>query len=125
MKKQTLESLEGIIWPPPNVHAHLIDAVHRLRKKPIDEFTIEELRIVIGQGEGLQYLIPQAIAMLERDPFAEGDCYPGDLLVAVSSNKKWLKERPELFSRFQKIVLSLKTKMDNLDDCVRRELERF
>lgn len=56
---------------------------HRLRRKPLDQFVAEDLRIMIGQQIGLQYLLPRAIALLSADPLTEGDFYPGDLLKVV------------------------------------------
>lgn len=38
---------------------------------------------MIGQEIGLRWLIPLALAILEADPLAEGDFYPGDLLASV------------------------------------------
>lgn len=35
---------------------------------------------MVGQGIGLKYLIPLAIEQLQKNPFAEGAYYKGDLL---------------------------------------------
>jgi len=35
---------------------------------------------MIGQKIGLFFLVPLALEAVERDPMAEGDYYPGDLL---------------------------------------------
>jgi len=40
---------------------------------------------MIGQSIGLEHLIPLALENLRADPFAEGDCYGGDLLQNVLS----------------------------------------
>jgi hypothetical protein len=40
---------------------------------------------MIGQGLGLPYLVPIALEVLEANPFAKGDYYPGDLLKMVAS----------------------------------------
>ncbi len=40
---------------------------------------------MIGQSIGLEYLVPIALNKLEVDCLAEGDFYPGDLLVSVLS----------------------------------------
>jgi hypothetical protein len=56
---------------------------HALRTKPIDELAVEDLRLMIQQQIGLQYLVPIALQNLRENPLAEGDLYPGDLLVAV------------------------------------------
>jgi hypothetical protein len=54
-----------------------------LRRKPLSEFTTEDLRIMIGQQIALPVLLPLAVTVLAADPLAEGDFYPGDLLNAV------------------------------------------
>jgi hypothetical protein len=51
-----------------------------LRKKQLQEFTIEDLRIMIGQEISLFFLIPLVIEVLTNDLFAEDDMYEGDLL---------------------------------------------
>jgi len=38
---------------------------------------------MIGQNVSLEHLVPLAIERLHEDPFAEGACYPGDLLVSL------------------------------------------
>jgi hypothetical protein len=83
---QSLEQIEGKPWGDPPAHAtRLVATVHRLRRVPIDHLDTEGLRLLIGQQEGLDVLVPLAIERLEADPLAEGDYYPGDLLAAVLS----------------------------------------
>ena len=79
----TLEQLENDIWEDPGEVTRLVNTIYRLRKKPLREFTTEDLRITIGQQVGLAYLIPLAIDILKKDILSEGDYYPGDLLKNV------------------------------------------
>lgn len=79
----TLTELEGQDWGQPTFRSHLVTECHRLRKKRLGEFAIEDLRIMIGQNIGLKYLVPIAIKHLQSQPLAEGDFYPGDLLCNV------------------------------------------
>lgn len=79
----SLEELETDSWGEPGEASSLVHTIHRLRKKPLREFTIEDLRISIGQQVGLDYLIPLAIGKLSRNILAAGDYYPGDLLKNV------------------------------------------
>lgn len=81
--RKSLEELEGSRWGPPAHPSHVVTSCHRLRAKPIGDLTVEELRLLIGQGIGLQFLIPPALEVLEREPLAEGDFHPGDLLKNV------------------------------------------
>lgn len=84
--------LDGDIWGKPEYNSHLVTTIHSLRKKPIKDFSIEDLRICIGQQLFLQHLIPVAIEELEKNVFAEGDFYKGDLLENVIDVKDeyWL-----------------------------------
>jgi hypothetical protein len=80
---KSLEQLEGEGWGAPTFGSHLVTECHRLRRVPLREFTTENLRIMIGQQIGLPYLVPIALESLRSNPFTAGDCYEGDLLVAV------------------------------------------
>ena len=82
-RRKTLQELEREDWGEPTYNSYLVSTVHRLRRRPLEEFTIEDLRIMIGQNIGLDYLLPLAIEKLRDDPLAEGDYYPGDLLKTV------------------------------------------
>jgi contact-dependent growth inhibition (CDI) system CdiI-like immunity protein len=80
----SLEAIENDRWgDAPDDATRLISTVHELRRKPIGELTPEDLRVLIGQGEGLEVLVPRALSQLADDPLVEGDLYPGDLLAAV------------------------------------------
>lgn len=87
-KFKTLENLEKNIWPTlkANEESYLIVTCNSLRKKQLIDFSIEDLRIMIGQNIGLKYLLPIAIEVLNENILAEGDFYEGDLLSAVLSS---------------------------------------
>jgi CDI immunity proteins len=60
------------------------------------QYTVEDLRIMIGQNIGLQYLIPLALEHLRKDPLSEGDFYPGDLLkMVLSAEPDFWREHPQ------------------------------
>ena len=80
---KTLEELEDADWGEPSYHSHLVETCHELRRKPLRDFTIEDLRIMIGQQIGLPFLVPLALDILEQNPLAEGDFFAGDLLYSV------------------------------------------
>ena len=99
-RQKTLESLEKDHWDKPGYDSHLVKRCHELRKIPLDNFSTEDLRIMIGQQIGLNYLIPLALDILTVDLFAEGDLFEGDLLKNIlaidtlfwNNNKKyWLQ----------------------------------
>ena len=72
-RRKTLTELEGKDWGPPNFDSHLVTTIHQVRHKPLEDFTVEDLRITIGQNIALQWLLPMAIERLRDDPFVEGD----------------------------------------------------
>ncbi|GGO04917.1 hypothetical protein GCM10011576_06970 [Micromonospora parathelypteridis] len=80
----TIEQLERDVWPDPGPEAtFLIRRCTDLRRKPLAEFTVEDLRIMLGQEIGVPALLARAVQVLLSDPLAEGDYYPGDLLSNV------------------------------------------
>lgn len=80
-RNKSLQELEGHDWGEPNWNSHLVKECHRLHRVPLREFTVEDLRIMIGQSFGLEYLVPMALEQLRDNPLAEGAYYGGDLLV--------------------------------------------
>ncbi|HLX41313.1 MAG TPA: contact-dependent growth inhibition system immunity protein [Ktedonobacteraceae bacterium] len=83
---KTLQELEKQDWGDGSYFpSHLVLTTHALRRKLLEEFTVEDLRIMIGQNIGLEYLVPLAIEYLQHDPFVAGDFYEGDLLANVLS----------------------------------------
>jgi hypothetical protein len=96
-RSKSLQQLDGQDWGEPTYHSHLVIECHRLRRVPLRDFTVEDLRITIGQNIGLEYLVPLALERLRDDPFAEGAYYPCDLLVSVlRSDAKFWQRHPEL-----------------------------
>lgn len=84
----TLEQLDKEVWPDPDFASYLVTTCHQLRKKRIGDFCVEDLRIMLGQSIGAIHLLPKAIEILRNNPFAEGDFFEGDLLVAISRHPK-------------------------------------
>lgn len=91
-KYKSLENLEKKNWDYlKEEESSLLKTCFQLSKKPVGEFEIEDLRIMIGQSFGLNHLIPIAIDVLNQNILAEGDYYEGDLLNSVlnSSDDYW------------------------------------
>lgn len=82
-ERKILEQLEKDVWPAPEFGSYLVTTCHQLRQKPLNAFTVEDLRIMIGQGIGIKFLPPKAIETLKVNPFSEGDFYQGDRLIQV------------------------------------------
>jgi CDI immunity proteins len=129
---QTLEQLENDVWESPELATTMIRNCYRLRKKPIDEFTIGDLRLMIGQDIGTEYLMPQAIEILEADPLAEGDLYPGELLHSVMTLPiEYWKKRPDQANKAREIaleaikILKRQEDIDSVDEKLIKRTEQF
>jgi len=124
MRSRSLEELDGV-WPPdPEFTTGLVERVHKARKKPLNELTVEDLRTLIGQQVGLPHVMPLAIAIIERDPLAEGDFYPGDLLSSVVSAKSFLSEHSGLKCRAEQAAVNA-LQCPDLGDWLRKRLQEF
>ena len=104
MAGETLEQLDGVSLARPEFDSYLVASCHRLWTKPLDEFTVEDLRIMVGQKLALAHLVPRALNVLEDDPLTEGDSYPGDLLVSVVRAEPFVASSPGLLRRLLGVV---------------------
>ena len=96
-RNQSLQQIDGKNWGEPTLNTHVVKECHRLRQIPLCRFTIEDLRLAIGQSMGLEYLVPLALERLRDDPLAEGAYYPCDLLVNVLGvDQEFWKRNSEL-----------------------------
>jgi hypothetical protein len=104
-QEKSIEKLEKDFWREPGYESHLVKTCHQLRKKPLKDFEIEDLRIMIGQNIGLKFFIPLALEKLRENILAEGDFYEGDLLKSVlKSEVSFWEGRADLFEEFNKVI---------------------
>src|SRR5215472_7765354 len=81
---RTLDELDPPAWDDAAPgDTGLIKTCHALRRKPLDEFTPADLRVMIGQQIGLSRLVPLALDILDTHPLIDAEYYPGDLLSSV------------------------------------------
>ena len=114
---KTLEQLEGDNWGEPTYNSYAVTTSHRLRRKPLKEFTAEDLRFMLGQQISLPILMPMALDVLELvDPFAGGDMNHGTLLLnALCVDKQFWQEYPHLWHRMNVMLVTLFTFRDFLE----------
>ncbi|MFJ4467761.1 contact-dependent growth inhibition system immunity protein [Streptomyces sp. NPDC089424] len=122
-RDRSLEELERDHWPaPPADASRLAATVHALRRRPIGELTVEDMRLLIGQDIGLPHLLPLALEVLRDNPMAEGDLYEGDLLSAV------LTRNPAVWTESSGLGRELRAIVSELTDLppeLRQKAERF
>ena len=128
-KQKTLENLEKEVWRQFDSDSRLVRRTKELRKIQLSSFTIEDLRLMIGQRFSLDYLIPLALESLTEDLFAEGDLYKGDLLKSVLSigtefwdnNKNYWTELNELIKDKRLEIAEKRIDCDKFDECKYRK----
>ena len=121
---KNLNQLEGTSWGKAAYPSALVAKCHELREKPLKQFTIEDLRIMIGQNIGLKYLVTLALDRLEVNPLAEGDFYPGDLLKAVLTvEPKFWKHNEPLHMKAATVASRALELARNEDAVVRKSVE--
>jgi hypothetical protein len=102
----SIEEIEGTRWGhPPSDATRLVVTAYRLRREPIGELTVEDLRLLIGQQIGTDVLVSRALDILRESPLAEGDMVEGDLLCSVLRVQgDFWSARPELAAAVEAVV---------------------
>ena len=125
-REKSLENLEKDYWGEPDYESHLVKTCHQLRKKPLKDFEIEDLRIMIGQNIGLKFLVPIAIEELKENILSEGNYYEGDLLKSVlTSEVNFWTERVDLLNELEKLIQQNLELLDQTDAEFTREFNRL
>lgn len=130
-RQKNLETLENKIYPSLKADegSYLIKTCNALRKKQLLDFTTEDLRIMIGQGIGLEFLIPLAIETLTENLFAEGDMYEGDLLKTVlnvdtqfwDGHKIYWQSLNDIIKDRRHEIENMKFNISKFDNCKHRQ----
>lgn len=117
METKSIEQLEKDIWKNPSEFpTDLVEKCYRYRKISISKLTDEQIRLLISQKIGIEYLIGIALEKLERNILTECDFYEGDLLVAVSSIAT------EFWNENQTHFLTFKNLVERNSELIKNEL---
>ena len=108
-----------------NFNSHLVMRIEQVIDKKISDLTESDIRLLVNQSFGLEYVIPLAINLLEEDLFLESDFYEGDLLLNLISidNTYWKKHRDQ----WEKLHKTLTNQFNNIhqiifDDSIKTDL---
>jgi hypothetical protein len=138
-ESKTIEELENDSWPDPDPNdTGLVKTCYALRKKPLRDFTPNDLRVMISQGNNLGLLIPKALTILEPDPLIEADTYyPGLLLETIlrlpntrafwGQNPVWVKRAVAIAHQALDILDTLESGdiKDSLTDTIRQFINHY
>ena len=107
--ERTLQELERSDWGEIDSDAsYVIRRSHELRRKPLKDLEVEDLRLLISQHIGLPYLVPLAIKILQANPLISGDFFPGDLLKStLKVDVQFWRQRKDLYRDLLTIVSAI------------------
>lgn len=118
---KSLSQLLGALTEDTTDSSVLATTCLTLYEKPLRDFTVENLRVMIGQSIGLEVLIPFAVELLQENPFVKGDYYPGDLLsVVMQVEPSFWQTHQDFYWSVAEIVAGLPSLMSDLTEAIRR-----
>lgn len=108
---KSISQLEGWKWkseiPSRKTHGGIECRFYELHNQPVSELDLADIRFLIVQNTGLEYLVNIAIDRLKEDLFVEVEYYPGDLLCSLlrinNEPNFWithLKEKQEIIELY-------------------------
>jgi hypothetical protein len=124
-QESTIEILENVYWEDRNFESHLVKRCFELRKIKLENFTVEDLRIMVGQEIGLEFLLPKCFEILKINLFAEGDFFEGDLLKNILgiNTEFWNRNKESYLMLYNLIknrrdeILEMKFNTEKFDNC--------
>lgn len=126
-ESKSIEQLENDYWPSTDFPTPLVEKCYRYRKIPVQDLSIEQIRLLLGQKIGVRHLLNKAIKVLKEDILSEGDFFPGDLLISVLrlENSDW-KGNAQLQTEFNKLLELKKSEIIAGDDKdILRQIEGY
>ena len=116
-RHQSLETLENHYWGDlATAPTNLVKRCIELSKVPVDNFTLGDLRVMIGQKFGLQYLIPLAIEKLQDNIFVDAELYQGDLLENVlKMDTSFWENNKDCWTQLNEIIKDKRREIAEMD----------
>jgi hypothetical protein len=115
-ESQSIEQLENNYWKDIDFPTLLVEKCFQYRRIPIKDLSIEQVRLLLGQKIGIEYILPRAIHFLQENILAEGNYYPGDLLAAILTiDESGWTDHFELRRRFDELLVSEISKVEDSD----------
>jgi hypothetical protein len=114
---KSIEQLENVFLSDYDFETSLVANVHAYRKVPIEDLSAEQIRLLIGQNIGLEFLIPKAMEFLTADILTDATFYEGDLLVAViSCNADYWNTHPTCKEQIYRLIKNRRPEIENRND---------
>jgi hypothetical protein len=74
------------------------------------------LRVLIGQDIGLDFLVPLALDVVEKEPLIKSEHYRGDLMaVILRAAPSFFQRNPDIRARVDTLIAALPSALEKLD----------
>lgn len=82
IREKSLNEIYG--WEPikPEPDTYVLRTAARALRLPLKDLSAEEIRLLVSQKTGLEYVLPRAVEILRKNPMTRTCYYAGDLLDA-------------------------------------------
>ena len=116
----------GVDIPSTSIQSSLVKACFIALETPICELENNDLRMLITQSIGLEFLIPRALELLEAEPFLSGGLYQGDMLAAVlSAPTQYWDDNKELNNRLVELKFEVEEILETINEEILPTLDKF
>jgi len=115
-------------WPDDNgpYPTSMVEKANKALKKPIQELTSSEIRLLIGQNMGLEYVVPLALEILASDPMIDATYYPGDLLsTCLNADREFWQKNSDLRKALTVTAISAQSSDGAIDTKIFSEIAGF
>ncbi len=113
-RSKSIEELSGYYWFAPEFESNVVLKSHAMRRKPLAELTRDDIRMGVMQQIGVSYLVPVALEVVERDPYAESQAFPAEITVALLNvpTEFWIAHE-DLRNRLQRVYERVEATKDD------------
>ncbi len=115
-RTKSIEELSGYCWLESDFGSHVVMTSHAMRRKPLDELSLEDIRMGTMQHIGPTYLIPVAIEAVENDPMAESFNFPAEITLQLLLPHEYWVWHPTLGDRLQRVYERVEEAADTQND---------
>ena len=102
---RSVAELEGLAIEKGAYGIGSVAWLSRALVSPLRDLGPAELRLLLAHGRGLRWILPLALARLEREPFVRAERHPGDLLsqLLIVDEGVWASA-PEWRARLERVL---------------------
>lgn len=115
MMHLSIDKIEGKLETDRALKSGVVERSRLARSKKLCDLDPEDLRTLITQKFGLEYVLPITLDLLEREPLVSSGLFRGDLLLSVlnlgpdffSEHSEWIEKLMEIKFELEEVQQTL------------------